>query len=87
MWQYYILLRQRENLPVIPIALVFYPARDGITREEDRESVFGEIIVTFHYLQISLPRLSAQDYVQLRATSRRCPPSPRCCNSRSTTTP
>jgi len=64
MWQYYILLRQRENLPVIPIALVFYPARDGITREEYRESVFGETIVTFRYLQISLPRLSAQDYVQ-----------------------
>jgi len=64
MWQYYILLRQRENLPVIPIALVFYPGRDGITREEYRESVFGETIVTFRYLQISLPRLSAQDYVQ-----------------------
>ncbi len=30
MWEYYSLLRQRENLPVIPIALVLYPGREGI---------------------------------------------------------
>jgi hypothetical protein len=64
MWQYYVLLRQRENLPVIPIALVFYPGRDSIAREEYRESVFGETIVTFRFLQISLPRLSGAEYVE-----------------------
>jgi len=30
MWQYYALLRQREDKPVMPIALVFYPGRGGI---------------------------------------------------------
>ncbi len=29
MWQYYALLRQREGKPVMPIALVFYPGREG----------------------------------------------------------
>ena len=42
MWQYYVALRQRENMPVIPIALVFYAGREGIAREEYEEAVFGE---------------------------------------------
>src|SRR5437870_4149610 len=39
MWQYYVLLRQRENLPVIPMALVLYPGRDGIAQEVYEETV------------------------------------------------
>jgi Putative transposase, YhgA-like len=34
MWQYYALLRQREGLPVIPIALLLYAGREGIALEE-----------------------------------------------------
>jgi hypothetical protein len=64
MWQYYVALRQRENKPVIPIALVFYTGREGIAREEYEEAVFGQSILTFRYLQISLPLLRAEDYVQ-----------------------
>lgn len=64
MWQYYSLLRQRENLPVIPIALVFYPGRDGIAQEVYEETTLGRTILTFRYLQISLPRLEATDYVR-----------------------
>src|SRR5947209_7318434 len=64
MWQYYVALRQRENKPVIPIALVFYAGREGIAREEYEEAVFGESILTFRYLQISLPLLRAEDYLQ-----------------------
>src|SRR5438067_12572037 len=64
MFQYYVTLRQRENKPVIPIALVFYVGRDGIGREEYEEAVFGASILTFRYLQISLPLLRAEDYVQ-----------------------
>src|SRR5919201_2327865 len=64
MWQYDVALRQRENKPVIPIALVFYAGREGIAREEYEEAVFGESILTFRYLQISLPLLPAEDYVQ-----------------------
>jgi hypothetical protein len=64
MWQYYVALRQRENKPVIPIALVFYARRHGIAQEEYEEAVFGQSILTFRYLQISLPLLRAEDYVQ-----------------------
>lgn len=64
MWQYYALLRQREGLPVIPIALVLYPGREGIVLEEYAEAVFGRTYLTFRYLQISLPRLEATEYVQ-----------------------
>ena len=64
MFQYYVALRQRENKPVIPIALVFYAGREGIAREEYEEAVFGQSILTFRYLQISLPLLRAEDYVQ-----------------------
>jgi len=63
MWEYYHLLRLRERLPVIPIALVLYPGRAGITLEEYSEGVFGRAYVTFRYLQISLPRLPADDYL------------------------
>src|ERR687885_1969706 len=62
MWT--VALRQRENKPVIPIALVFYAGRGGIARDEYEEAVFGESILTFRYLQVSLPLLRAEDYVQ-----------------------
>ncbi len=64
MWQYYSLLRQREDLPVIPIALVLYPGREGIARETYEDVVLGQTILTFRYLQISLPLLEATEYVQ-----------------------
>jgi len=64
MWQYYSLLRQREDKPVMPIALVFYPGREGIAYEDYEETLFGRTILTFHYLQISLPLLQAEDYAR-----------------------
>jgi len=64
MWQYYALLRQREDLPVIPIALVLYRGREGIALEEYTEAVFGRTYLAFRYLQISLPRLNAVEYAR-----------------------
>src|SRR5579875_755498 len=64
MWHYYSLLRQRENLPVLPIAVVLYPGRTGLAQEVYEETVLGRTILTFYYLQISLPRLEAADFVQ-----------------------
>jgi hypothetical protein len=64
MWQYYSLLRQREDKPVMPIALVFYLGREGIAYEDYEETLFGHTILTFHYLQISLPLLRAEEYVR-----------------------
>lgn len=67
MWQYYVVLRQRENLPVIPIALVLYPGREGIALEEYTESVLGQTYLTFRYVQISLPLLRAEEYVAVES--------------------
>jgi len=64
MFEYYTLLRQREQKPVIPIALVFYPGREGIAVEEYEEIVFGQRILTFRYLRISLPLLPAEEYAR-----------------------
>ena len=64
MWQYYSLLRQRENLPVIPVALVLYSGREGIAQEAHEEVVLGRTILTFRFLQISLPLLDAAEYAQ-----------------------
>jgi len=41
MWQYYSLLRQRENLPVIPIALCFTPAARASHRRCMRRRRWG----------------------------------------------
>ncbi len=38
MWQYYVALRQRENLPVIPIAIISYAGREGIAHDRVRGS-------------------------------------------------
>jgi len=62
-WRYYIALVQREDKPVIPIALLFYGAPDGLARETYEETLFGYTVVTFHYLQISLPRLEPYTYL------------------------
>jgi hypothetical protein len=73
MWQYYALLRQREGLPVIPIALVLYPAREGVGVEEYVEAVLGRTYLTFRFLQVSLPVLPAQEYVTGRDAAGRGP--------------
>jgi hypothetical protein len=56
-------LRQREDLPVIPVALVLYPSGAGIGLEDYTEGVLGRTYLTFRYLQISMPMLPAQEYV------------------------
>lgn len=65
MWRYYLALAQRENKPVLPIALLFYPAAEGIAWEVHEERLFGHTIAAFHYLQISLARLApkAEEYL------------------------
>ncbi len=64
MWRYYIALVQREDKPVIPVALLFYGAPDGLAYETYEETLFGHTVVTFRYLQISLPRLEPYAYLQ-----------------------
>ncbi len=58
MWRYYIALLQREDKPIIPMALLFYMAGEGVSWEVYEDTLFGHTIVTFRYLQISLARLA-----------------------------
>jgi len=62
MWRYFIALAQRENKPIIPIALLFYHTAEGVAWEVYEEALFGHTIVTFRYLQISLARLAPHAY-------------------------
>ncbi len=64
MEEYHSLLRQRERLPVIPIALVLYREGEGIGWGTYTESVFDDAYVTFRFRQISLPLLEAAEYAQ-----------------------
>lgn len=63
MWQYYAALRLREDLPVLPIALLLYPAEQGLSLATYEEEVLGQTYLTFRYLQISAPLLPAEEYV------------------------
>ncbi len=64
MWRYFIALAMREDKPIIPIALLFYPMADGLAWEVYEERLFGQTIVTFRYLQISLLRLDPEGYLR-----------------------
>jgi hypothetical protein len=48
MRQYYVVLRQREDRPVIPVAPVLYPAGEGIGLEEYTQGVLGRHIYNAH---------------------------------------
>lgn len=65
MWRYYLALAQRENKPIVPMALLFYPMAEGIAWEVYEETLFGQTIVAFRYVQISLARLAprAEEYL------------------------
>ncbi len=62
MLDYYFLLRRRYKLPVLPIVLYLSPGAGGLVVETVREPLFGLDLLTFHYLAIGLPDLSAADY-------------------------
>jgi hypothetical protein len=64
MWRYYNLLRQRENLPVIPIALIFCLEDEPLALATYEDTALGRSILTFRFLQISLPGLEASEYVR-----------------------
>lgn len=63
MWEYYALLRLRTRLSVFPIVLYLSPGAGGITREEYREELLGEPLLTFRYGVVGLPDLAADDYL------------------------
>jgi hypothetical protein len=64
MWRYHNALDLRDNLPVIPIAILGYAEGTGIDIATYEHVVLGRLVVTFRYLRISLPRLDAVEYVR-----------------------
>jgi len=57
-------LRERYQLPVLPIVLYQNVGLDGIGRDSYVEHFWELEVHRFTYLYVGLPRLSAEDYVQ-----------------------
>jgi hypothetical protein len=61
---YYANLRQKHQLPVLPLALYLSVGLDGIGMDEYREHYGAEEILHFRYWYVGLPRLDAVEYIQ-----------------------
>jgi hypothetical protein len=62
MSEYYMLLRLRHRLPVLPIVVYLAPGTGGLTQETHVEEVFGKTVLRFEYEAVGLPDLEAEDY-------------------------
>ncbi|MFN3650760.1 MAG: hypothetical protein ACK47B_14390 [Armatimonadota bacterium] len=60
MFEYYMLLRLRDRLPIFPVVITLRPGFGGITWGEHEELVLGQQIARFRYRLISLPDLSRE---------------------------
>ncbi|MBL8794866.1 MAG: hypothetical protein JNM56_13235 [Planctomycetia bacterium] len=64
MADYYMLLRRRYGLPVLPIGLYLQVGLEGIGRDVYEESVYDLPLFRFEYLYVGLPGLPAEKYVR-----------------------
>ena len=65
MFEYYMLLKLRERLPIYPIVIYLSPGAGGLVTEQHAETLFGEEINVFRYKAVGLPDLNADDYQEL----------------------
>jgi len=65
MSEYYMLLRLRLRLPVLPIVVYLVPGAGGLTRETHTEAVFDRTVLRFEYEAVGLPDLASEDYLEL----------------------
>jgi hypothetical protein len=61
---FYNQLRQRHQLPVLPVALYLRVARDGIGWDVYEEFFWEQRVLHFEYAYIGLPALDAETYVR-----------------------
>jgi Domain of unknown function (DUF4351) len=61
---YYIHLRDRNQLPVLPIVLYLKVGLDGIGMDTVEESFWELNVLTFRYLYVGLPGLDAVQYLE-----------------------
>ena len=64
MAEYYALLRLRHRVPVFPVVIYLTRGAGGLGRDHYQESVFGEVVVDFHYHRVGVPDLDADDYLR-----------------------
>lgn len=64
MFEYYMLLRLRHQLPVLPIVLYLERGAGGLGRDQYRESVLNEPVLTFDYHRIGVRDLEAGEYLE-----------------------
>jgi hypothetical protein len=60
---YYVHLRERHQLPVLPIVIYLKVGLDGVGNQVVTERFWETDILTLKYLYVGLPGLNAQDYV------------------------
>lgn len=63
MHEYYMMLRLRHRVPVLPIALFLSPGAGGLTQEHYDERVFTREVVHFTYQAVGLPDMQADEYL------------------------
>jgi Domain of unknown function (DUF4351) len=63
-FDYYKQLRNRHELPVLPIALYLRVGLDGVGWDVYEESFGGRRLVQFHFAYIGLPALDAEQYAR-----------------------
>ena len=69
MAEYYMLLRLRRRLPVMPIVVYLAPGAGGLVQEVYTEAIFDHEVLRFTYDAIGLPDLQAEDYVAARQSA------------------
>lgn len=62
MFEYYLVLRMRYRMRILPVVVYLAPGAGGVTWEEYTEGVFGEKTMRFRYRAVGLPDLNAADY-------------------------
>jgi hypothetical protein len=62
-WQYYMMLRLRHGLPVLPILLNLRGGRPGAHRGTLREGIAGKVTAVFHYRGLGLSGCQAKEWL------------------------
>jgi hypothetical protein len=63
LWQYYMMLRLRHGLPVLPILVILRGGQPGLYRGALREVVDGKVTAIFYYRALGLSGCRAQDWL------------------------
>ena len=63
MFEYYMLIKLRYQLPIFPIAVYLSPGAGGLSVEQHMDQVFGQDVIVFRYSAVGLPDLYAEEYL------------------------